>query len=240
MRPGQWKHREPGEWLGSRRSRRQRSIGRGQGFRRRCLRNRPGQEEAPHLLEVALGEAPTELGGQIAGETLEQLLAVGCPRGATLFMLDDSSADRPVGGCHDGVHRARSSAAGRLDETHDVGQHGIVAARAGPSDRALLRLHQRRECRDAADGTSTIREVPHLFDAAAMNIVWAQGVRRSDAAGWSGPSTGGDARAGMAARWPARRRIRPPSRCTWRGAGPAKAPEPRTWWSRAHTRSRSM
>src|SRR5437868_13753473 len=76
--------------------------------------------EAAHLLKTPCAKASAESLLELCGEFFEQLLAIiGTPR-STLFLLDDSSTDAPVGSSHHRVGRSDCVSVRRLDNLRDV------------------------------------------------------------------------------------------------------------------------
>jgi hypothetical protein len=116
------------------------------------------QEERLHLKEVGAAEAPSEPSLQVARKADDNFFAIVGPSRTSLLLLHNTAADRPVRGGHHGVHGARNGTASRLYEVDNIGQHSVVAMRAGPRKLRLLLFHRRQECRDATLGTSSVHK----------------------------------------------------------------------------------
>jgi hypothetical protein len=83
--------------------------------------------ERPHLKQVRSAKPAAEPLAEVEGQSPDEFLTVRRPRRAPLLLLHDPATDRPVGGRHDRVDRARGHATGGRNEAHDIRQNGFVA-----------------------------------------------------------------------------------------------------------------
>jgi len=82
------------------------------------------QVELAHLKDV--GDAPPESGRQIRRELLDQLITIVGLTVSALLLLDNSSADLPIGGSEDRVDRPARSASGLLERRDNPVQKRLV------------------------------------------------------------------------------------------------------------------
>jgi hypothetical protein len=108
---------------------------------RQCLGNSLGrrrQKKQAHLFQIVHVEATAKALPEILSKAPQQLLPARRARLPALFKLDNSAANFPIAGGHQGIDAARGGAAGRFQQFDDVGVDGGVVSLLRVGGRAAV------------------------------------------------------------------------------------------------------
>jgi hypothetical protein len=92
----------------------------------------------PHALQVANGKAAPQSCGEVAGQTLQQLLAVSCPLGTALLEFHNAPTDLPIGRRHERIDGAGAGTSSSLQQSTDTAEQAGVTAGGGRTGGVFL------------------------------------------------------------------------------------------------------
>jgi len=96
------------------------------------------QKKQAHLFQIVHVEATAKALPEILSKAPQQLLPARRARLPALFKLDNSAANFPIAGGHQGIDAARGGAAGRFQQFDDVGVDGGVVSLLRVGGRAAV------------------------------------------------------------------------------------------------------